>query len=401
MKFSSAISLLLVGLFSFCASETSSAAEISSRPILFIHGFNPFGIGENCQKDWSAMESALTAQGYSGPKITIGYYSDDTNCDVKTSPHGTILTHISDLSQDFAWYVYDQFSSKNISVDVVTHSMGGLVLRYALYRVAIGDPSFPPYMMVTHAATLAAPFTGYSLLAESCHINVLNVQCDDMFPLSGFIEGLKDPAALVPQGPDGTIWSGMGSNADFIDSSDGFVGSASATSMDIPASSKIILPWYKFVFHTMYTRNSAVIADMVNILATNAQDDAAPKVLAQRSIASTHWSRELEKSADAVISHDEFTQDLSQLPQEEKPAKVESHLENFEPAGIHVTNVLPGGLFDKMGIQGDDIIRGCNRSNINEPFGDLDQLETSNDPILMQFCVVRAGVTMTKRVLVQ
>jgi hypothetical protein len=397
---------LLLSLTAFGAS--ASAAEISSRPILFIHGFNPFGLGEDCKNDFGPMETSLTSQGYSGQKITIGYYDDDTNCDVKTSPYGTILSTIEDLSKDFAWYVYDQFSSHNQSVDVVTHSMGGLILRYALYRVAAGDSTFPPYLMVTHAATLAAPFTGYSLLAETCHINVLNVQCDEMFPLSSFIEGLKSPDALVPQGPDGTIWSGMGSNANFLDASDGFVNSASATSMDIPVSEKIILPWHMFVFHTMYTHNKTVIADMANILAVSAQDtqdmneqpEIAPQ-LVQRTLASASVSPEDLASADAVISRDELTQDFSQLPDEQKPAKYESHVEKSGPAGVHFMNVLPGGVFAKMGIQDDDIIRGCKSKNINSPFEALDQLETSNAPISMKFCIVRGDEIITKHIVIQ
>jgi hypothetical protein len=401
MKFGSlGLCLLLVAsvpLLAFGAASTS-VPEISSRPILFIHGFNPFGIGENCRNDWSKMENSLGQNGYTGPKITLGYYHDDSHCDVKITPHGTILTHIPEISKDLAWYVYNNFSSKNVDVDIVAHSMGGLVLRYAIYRVAVGDSSFPPYLLITHAATLASPFTGYSLTAESCHINVVNLQCDDMFPLSGFIEGLKNPEALVPQGRGGTIWSDMGSNADFIERSDGFVNSSSATSMQIPSSAKIILPWHMLVFHTLYTHNKKVIADMTQILARTSQNQAADL---PHGISYPAVSQEVLEAADAVVARDELTQDFSALPPELKPASIDANVVNGDSVGISFTKVLPGGVFAQMGIQDDDVVRGCSNSNINTPFEALDELENSTGPIVMNFCLVRDGKTISKQVVVQ
>jgi hypothetical protein len=401
MKFGSlGLCLLLVASLPIAAlgATPTSVPEVSSRPILFLHGFNPFGIGENCKKDWSKMEQTLSQQGFTGPMLTLGYYHDDQHCDVKITPHGTILTHISEISKDLAWYVYNNYSSKNIDVDIVAHSMGGLVLRYALYRVAVSDSSFPPYLLVNHAATLASPYTGYSLLAESCHINVVNLQCDDMFPLSGFIEGLKKPEALVPQGRGGTIWSDMGSNAVFIENSDGFVTSASATSMQIPASAKIVLPWHMFVLHTLYTRNKKVMADMVHILSRTSQNQ--PEDVAQ-SVTYPPVSRDVLEASDAVISREELTQDFSALPQDKQPASLDANVINGETVGISFTKVLPSGVFAQMGIQDDDVVRGCSNTNINTPFEALDELENSTGPIVMNFCLVRDGKMISKQVVVQ
>jgi hypothetical protein len=403
MKFKSINFLFTLGAlcmsFTGFSGFTVAQADVSSRPILFVHGFNVFGIGEDCSKDWSKMEQGLTAQGFTGQKITIGYYFNDRNCDVVTSPKGTILTSIEDISHDLAWYIYNTFSSQGVDVDVVAHSMGGLALRYALYQVSVGDSSYPPFLKITHATTMGTPYTGYSLLAESCHIVVVNYQCDEMFPLSGFIEGLKNPQALVPQGVDGTIWAGIGSNADFFDSSDGLVGSASATSMDIAATNKIVLPWHMFVFHTLYTNNKTVIADVAQYLA---QTEAAPSV-AHASAKMAHAelpSRELA-SADAVLSREDVAQDFSQASSSQAPAKTEPQFENNEAVGIHVTNILPSGIFAQMGIQEGDVVRGCNSENINNPFEALDTLESSTGPISMHFCIVRGGEKIAKHIVIR
>jgi hypothetical protein len=257
--------------------------------------------------------------------------------------------------------------------------------------------AFPPFLKLTHVATMAGPYTGYSLLAELCHIIVVNVQCDEMFPFSSFIEGLKNPQALVPQGPDGTLWSGIGSNADFFDNSDGFVSSASATSMEIPKSAKMILPWYKFVFHTMYTHNKKVIANVVDSLALTMykSDEVFSNI---RTDELTAWP---SSAVDAVIARGKFTQDFSQLPQDQLPGKVDPYVVNDETRGFQFTNILPTGLFAKMGIQEGDIVRGCSEENINSPFDALDSLETSNSPIHMNFCIVRGEKTLSKKIVVQ
>jgi triacylglycerol esterase/lipase EstA (alpha/beta hydrolase family) len=364
-------------------------AEISARPILFVHGFNPFGFAEDCQHDWSVMETALTQQGFAGPKITIGYYKDDSHCDVTTSPHGTIQTHIRDLSKDLAWYIYDNFSSHETSIDLVAHSMGSLMIRYALYRTAVRDPDFPPYLLVTHAATMAGPFTGYSLLAESCHANFMNTQCNEMFPRSSFIKELRKSEALVPEGRDGTSWSNIGSNADFVDRSDGFVGSKSSTSMNIPAAEKMILPWYNFVFHTAYTHNKKVIA-RVGIYLGADERNGTPAM-----------PEESPDGANAVLRRKDLTQDFYNLPAVQEPAKVQPYFVDQEQRGILFTDVLMDGVFARMGIQSGDVVRGCTEENINSPFDALDELHRSRAPVVLFFCISRDSNLFSRKIVIQ
>lgn len=391
-----ALSVLTGALLSLAPIQAHAAvAEISSRPILFVHGFNIFGLPEDCKHDWATMESTLAANGYTGQMQTISYYFDDTNCDVKTSPKGSILTPIEDLSKDLAWYIYDQYSSQNVDIDIVAHSMGGLLVRYALYRVAAGDSTFPPYLKVPHVATMGTPFTGYSTIAELCHVIPVNVQCWEMFPLSSFIEDLKNPLALVPQALNGTLWSSIGSNALFLDNSDGFVESKSANSMEIPASAKSVLPWHMFVFHTMYTHNKTVIADVIQSLALNAAQASVAHALSPKIVMPALGSRALA-SAEAILTRDEVSQAAQDIGSQAQP-----ELKNGEAQGIRFTSVLSSGIFAKMGIQEGDVVRGCNQDNINSPFEALDILENSSGPIPMNFCLVRGGEMISKSVIIQ
>jgi hypothetical protein len=384
--------LALSALACTSAFAGSNVPVISTRPILFVHGFNPFGLGEDCRKDWSVMEDSLTAQGFTGPKTTISYYGDDFNCDVKIDPKGSIMTTIESTSEKLAWYIYNNFSQDDVAIDVVAHSLGGLIVRYALYRVAIGDSAFPPYLLITHAATIASPFTGYSLLAESCHLVVINVECDQMDPLSPFIAGLAASAALVPQGRGGTLWSGIGSNADIFDDSDGLVDSGSATSMEIPATSKAIMPWYKLIFHTEYTTRTEVIQLIAKSLADSA---SLPAIITQKALPP------VTTKADAMVAHTEIFQTMTALTAAQKPAKILPNMVNDEQNGVQFTNVLKGGIFDQMGIVEGDIVSGCTAATINDPFEALDAIQSAGGKGTFQLCILRDGAQLTRTVAIQ
>jgi general secretion pathway protein C len=55
--------------------------------------------------------------------------------------------------------------------------------------------------------------------------------------------------------------------------------------------------------------------------------------------------------------------------------------ENGLPAGYKLTQIIPGSLYDKLGLQDGDIITGLNGQTINDPgkaFEMLNELKTSN-----------------------
>jgi triacylglycerol esterase/lipase EstA (alpha/beta hydrolase family) len=88
------------------------------------------------------------------------------------------------LINQFAWYVQDTYTSKDQNVGVVGHSMGGLVIRYALYRVAAGDPDFPPSLLISNIVNFGSPHSGTNI-AALCAAS--NVECTEMTPGSAFL----------------------------------------------------------------------------------------------------------------------------------------------------------------------------------------------------------------------
>ena len=389
----SAFAFAVTAVIALSSSAQAQSAQASARPTIFIHGFNVFGLPEDCKSVWSAMEAGLVASGNKGQMITLGYYGIDLNCDVISNKSGTVMTSSMENARDIAWYFYNTFNQNGTAIDVVAHSYGGLLTRYAMYRVAIGDPSFPPFLNVAHVTTVGSPYEGYSILAESCHIIVYNLQCDDMFPLSSFIKELNSPQASYPQGVNGTIWSNAGSNADIIESSDGVVGSASATSMNVSGTHKLIMPWYKFVFHTIYYHNSDVIAWVGQTLNTTSAsanvvakvDDTLPTVT---------------EAPNAVVSQAEVTQDVTALPADQKPAQLAPYLVNGVQQGVQFTKVLAGGMFDHMGIEEGDVVQGCSAATINTPSFPIDGFKKHGRG-KMKLCIVRNGAKLTHVVSVQ
>jgi pimeloyl-ACP methyl ester carboxylesterase len=388
--------LVFASLFLFALTLTPTAhATGSDRPILFVHGFNPFGIAEDCKLDWSNMEANLTAQGFTGLMKTVGYYSYDTNCDALTSTKSNMLWTIQELSTSVAWYIYNTYSSQNTQVDVVAHSMGGIIIRYALYRISQGDVNFPPFLKINHVTTIASPFEGYAIISEACHIVAINTPCWQMAPYSPFITDLNVPAAETPQGADGTVWASVGSNADPLDDSDGLVQSSSATSQPIPTTSKLIMPWYKLVFHTMYTHNQTVINFVSNSL-SDAEEGAT------RAIASVATPEVVTEKADFVISRADAIEDVTQLSADQRPGHVEANLgDNGEPAGVQVTGILPSGIFAKMGIEEGDIVQGCSAQNQNQPFELFESLAAGTQTGKFKLCIERNGQSLTRVVAVQ
>ncbi len=218
-----------------------------NNSVLIVHGWVPNSYsGENCDI-FNSLNKKLVANGWSGDYIEqLAYYSGDVNCDHTINHHGQHGTHypsghvntsttdgkptahnqnasIRHLGYHLAWYIYSHYSSNNAGnkyVDVVAHSMGGLIIRYALAQVRRGHSSFPPYLRVDDVVTLGTPHAG-----TTAAYFANNTQADEMEPTSGFIGWLWN-YGRNPQGLYGTDCTTIGSNYD------GIVSAGSANEMD-------------------------------------------------------------------------------------------------------------------------------------------------------------------------
>jgi len=222
------------------AAVPAAEARTDSRtkPVYFVHGLDAFGdAGNDCSATWSTMVNTLRAWGHTGPLTTVKYYHGDTNCSAALDGYGSHATHyprtdahqngshdmdadIRHLGYHLAWMIYERDAKFGRHVDAVGHSMGGLIIRYALNRIQANDPAFPPYLYVEDVVTLGTPHSG-SGYASWCG---WAYECQQMATGSSFMTWLASNAPN-PQADGGTDWTAMGSY------DDGLVSAASATSM--------------------------------------------------------------------------------------------------------------------------------------------------------------------------
>ncbi|GAA4510637.1 hypothetical protein GCM10023191_073570 [Actinoallomurus oryzae] len=182
--------------------------DSASRPILFIHGNDISGSAYDCNETWHAARTAIEDSGWTGQFAMAGLYKGSKNCTYDYG--GDKASSITDLGKAAAWNIYHQFSKRGEPIDVITHSMGGLVIRAAIAGVAEHMPNWPPYLYVEDVATLGAPHQGAAKAIGVC--GVYSTQCGEMAKGSRFLKTLP----RNPQSAMGTDWTLIGSVADTV-----------------------------------------------------------------------------------------------------------------------------------------------------------------------------------------
>ncbi|HWG89816.1 MAG TPA: hypothetical protein VNZ52_03110 [Candidatus Thermoplasmatota archaeon] len=239
------VALLLGGVAWFLlAPPTTPASTVEPPPpdraldVLLLHGIDVF-TEANDYGDWPGLRAGLPAWGWEGKVLPVKYYPCDRGAlldlhDHKShdAHHGgpeahrlggacvpggalghTTNTPIEHLAYHFAWLVADRYGDR--CVHGVGHSMGGLILRYAVAAVeakAKGDPRFSefPERLCLRAAITAGTPHGGTYVAAGCEA----VQCRQMGPGSPFLQALD--AFPHPNGTGGTRWIAIGSEDDRV-----------------------------------------------------------------------------------------------------------------------------------------------------------------------------------------
>ena len=228
--------LLLAGTVQHATvTPVAARTDDTAKPTLFLHGYD----GGRCESDWGFLIDHLRASGWTGGFYIPKYTSGDSSCNARPNvamgcmscfgSHSSWFghsgtTHSSNTSiRHLAWhlanYISANFSTKGLAVDVVAHSMGGLLIRYALAKQ--GVDSFPR-LLVEDVITLGTPHNGASFAALTG-----TTQGAEMEPSSTLIAWLKT-WGMNPQARGGTDWTNVGSHGDLI------VRPDTATSMSAP-----------------------------------------------------------------------------------------------------------------------------------------------------------------------
>ena len=274
-----------------------AATHSKGNVTLFVHGFgpdlphvgwtppngsNPFGSLTlpneiDCSGYWEDLPSSMRRQGYTGQFILVTWYQNASNCDVNLHNWGQYDESYSwvDVGAALSQYVYQSFTSKGIPVDIVSHSMGGMVTRSAIYWASGKAPPFyhgsiltaakwSPPIDVGTAITAGSPHLGSNTaIVNICGNEASNQQiCRETWPGSNseiWINGLDSnhnvihPEARNPQGKFGTQWINIAAKDTSLlhnpllpccenPISDGVIDTTSAISMTIPSSNKLIVP---------------------------------------------------------------------------------------------------------------------------------------------------------------
>jgi pimeloyl-ACP methyl ester carboxylesterase len=250
-------SVVLITVLALAVSASPVAAATSrtndrAKPVILVHGFDVEGNpGTDCGATWDDLKGAFRSWGYTGPLVATAYYAYDAGCDHAIGHHGDHATHfatghtttgghtantdIRHLGYHLAWYVYEHWTSQEQPVDLVGHSMGGLVIRYAIAQVERGDPEFPPRLLVEDVVTFGTPHAG-TRFALACA--AFYRQCAQMRPESSFMTWLRTYAA-EPDGATGTDWTTMGSQADELVSTSSANAMAACHEVSYLATSRI------------------------------------------------------------------------------------------------------------------------------------------------------------------
>ncbi|MBS1880256.1 MAG: hypothetical protein JST31_12130 [Actinobacteria bacterium] len=193
-----------------------SAASAADTQLLLIHGYGAAAPGKDCNgRTWAhALRYYKEVGGRARSSMTtIGYYEGDdpADCDVIVGDGDASNERpIQGIARDLANYIDDAHTSRGQPVDIIAHSMGGLITRVALLGSAQGWAGFPSKLDVDNVVTLSTPHQGVA--HPSAHGDR---QWNQTGPDSGFMDRLHEAGSgLGDDWASGTDWSLVGSEED-------------------------------------------------------------------------------------------------------------------------------------------------------------------------------------------
>jgi pimeloyl-ACP methyl ester carboxylesterase len=231
---------MFVGILPAHAHTLASMYSSNGVPVIYIHGFNNNQqITCNDSTDFGTIRSYLSSHGWTGPLISVGYYSGDNSCDYNLhnenahcagfydSNLATINEDLRHLSCLLAWYIWDAYTQRGVAVKIISHSMGGIIARQALFDTPYMT-QLPPYIMVEDVVTAGTPHQGLPdasawAMCSSCS-QVAQMEYNNPLMANINSSSFRGGFGNDPQGNTGTDWTTMASENDEV--LNAFFGSA-------------------------------------------------------------------------------------------------------------------------------------------------------------------------------
>ncbi|MEU0099335.1 alpha/beta hydrolase [Streptomyces sp. NPDC006267] len=228
-RFTLLLAAALAAALTFLTVAPASAAGKPGRSngsgnrVIFVHGYSPI-TKHNCVKYFDDARRHFAANKWKGNLLTFGYYTKNTKCSYNAG--GSRDTSIKDVAKKFANYVSKHYTEKNKKVDVVAHSMGGLVVRAALHYTHKRAAGFPKKLYIEDVVTLGTPHAG--ITKSRAALCGKSRQCKDMRPGSSFLKGLPSKMpSTTRNGNMSTDWTTISSYDDgTVSESSGIAGTA-------------------------------------------------------------------------------------------------------------------------------------------------------------------------------
>jgi uncharacterized protein with LGFP repeats len=209
-----------------------AAASATHVPVLLLHGME--GAGQaNCYNSFNPPDSwsrwdgfmkinNLNTPGFSWDRSLIhalqyyyvkgdlgcdndigtdysecnGYYESNTDANV-----GTNNEDIRHIACRFYWYVYNTYTKNGIPVNILAHSMGGIIAKWALSEAAQHNSATFPYpLLVYNVVTLSTPFQGVpdNIFGQANQISA-NLACGGCFEAQQLEVGPNSPNSIIWQ----------------------------------------------------------------------------------------------------------------------------------------------------------------------------------------------------------
>lgn len=245
-------------MFMSLASFANAFEESKTRPVLLVHGWSMYDIAKvDCANRFRPIINALKQQGFTGPFLTVTYYKDSKNCDINLTKYNPTLTKNSnwkEIGRVLSNYVFDRYSRYGQKVDMLGHSMGGLVIRSAIQGGGESQFGFSN-ILVEDAVTVGTPHKGSSMTGVCIH-----AQCKSLSASNPDFKWLASNPN--PRGMTEVDWSVQGSMLDAL------VNIKSSMGMSIRYTHKKL---FDGLTHNTLLSNSASVRYMVKSLGTNQQ----------------------------------------------------------------------------------------------------------------------------------